>query len=210
MILILYIFDFILLTSLYIFLSLVNYLSFHWYRRHDPGFSLFEKLVFLPHIVCDSDRGGLRNDRKGIKDMEEKHNPVNRDIDERDNQRPSHIEEDKSSENSHNNRDIVTCLSNALHAPCNACISKRREVVKRNAYDGCAQDHVKIDKYCRAPRRHCQKEFYKCDPYHSVQGHPQFQTVPPPALFIFISISFEIKFVYGISYLKGYKFDPFF
>jgi hypothetical protein len=117
----------------------------HGYGRHDPGLCLLQELFVLPHVVCDRNRSSLGDDREGGYDMEEKNEPVKRDIDQGDDSRLANIKEEKSPEDSHHHRDVETHLSDALHAARDTGIPNPGEVIESKAYDGGAEDDVQIN-----------------------------------------------------------------
>src|SRR5574341_1884865 len=112
--------------------------------RYYPGLSLLCELAVFPHIVCDRDRGCLCDNREGDDDMEEKDEPVNRDIDQRDDPRLSETEEEWSPENGNRHGEVETCLRDALNATSNTRLSNLGEVIERNAHYGDAEDNVQV------------------------------------------------------------------
>lgn len=130
----------------------------HGPRRHYPRLRLLQELPVLPHIVCNRDRCCLGDDSKRAEDMEEKDEPVNRDIDQRDDRRPADTKEEQEPQDGYCYGDVETHLRDALHAASDAGIPDAGEVVERDAHDGDAEDDVQVNQNRRATGGHSEKE----------------------------------------------------
>ena len=104
--------------------------------------------------------------------MQEKDEPVQRDIDERNDPCLADVKEKKSSEDSHQHRDVKTRLCDALHTARDAALADAGEVVERKSHNDDAKDDVQIDQDGRTSRCHRKEELDKHDPDHRVQSHP--------------------------------------
>ncbi len=74
--------------------------------------------------------------------MEEKDEPVNRDIDQRDDPCPADAKEEQEPQDGHHHGDVKTRLCDALHAARDAGIPDSGEVVERETHDDDAEDDV--------------------------------------------------------------------
>ncbi len=104
--------------------------------------------------------------------MEEEDEPINRDIDQRDDPRPANIKEEQESQDGDHHGDVKTRLRDTLHAARDAGIPDAGEVVERKAYDGDAENDMQVNQNRRASGGHCEEELDEHYPYHRVQRCP--------------------------------------